>query len=143
MKLEDYKKCFAQHYTEFVLKHRIGDDQVTENVAYEKIKNVLRVDLGEGQFFYFKEGRLQMIYISNETVIKKLWEEFKRGEDIDNPDQTLRSRAGKTSNQLVFPSRGIAASVTHDEVDFMELYPPCTMEDYLENIYREFQPFIR
>jgi len=52
-------------------------------------------------------------------------------------------RAGKTSNQLIFPSQGITASVKNDSVDFMEIYPACSLHDYLNDVYKEPALFIR
>lgn len=130
-------------YEQFVMEHILTRSQIHNDVRYEKIMDVTRVDLAENQFFFFKDGVLKMIYISDDVVSLRLWEEFKGRVNADAPDETLRSRAGKTSNQLVFAGEGFTASVHGDGVDFVELYVPCTLEVYLSEVYREPGRFIR
>lgn len=84
-----------------------------------------------------------MIYISNDALAQTLWAEFNQLTDRENPEQRVRSRAGKTSNQLIFASQGISVSLTHTEVDFLEIYQPCSLQNYLETIYDEPGKFIR
>ena len=108
-----------------------------------KITDVVRVDLGDNKFVFFKDGVLKMIYISNDALADKLWKEFKNATKESAPERTVRSRAGKTSNQEIFSAQGITASIARDEVDFIEIYPPCSLQDYLDKIYREPHKFIR
>jgi hypothetical protein len=143
MELNDYKKCFNLSYDQFIAENKIDSGHVHENVRYEKITDVTRVDLPDDLYFFFKDGKLKMIYTSNDVVAKKLWNEFSSFTNIKSPEKTVRSRAGKTSNQIIFANQGIAASVTQDEIDFIEVYPPCSLQEYLENIYREPPLFIR
>jgi hypothetical protein len=55
----------------------------------------------------------------------------------------LRSRAGKTANLWVWPDEGIACSVQGETIHFLEVYPPCSRDDYEARIYREPPRFIR
>jgi hypothetical protein len=141
MKLEEYKKYFSVALDEFTWLNEISADQIHGDVGYEKITDATRVDRDENESFFFKDGKLKLIYISNDALINKLWNELKLTSAA--PEETVRSRAGKTSNQLVFASQGLTVSITKDEVDFVEIYFPCTVEEYLENIYREPGKFIR
>jgi hypothetical protein len=143
MKLSDYKRYFNLSYDAFIAESNIPSNRVNENVAYEKITPATRVDGADHQYFFFQSGRLKMIYISDDILAKKIWEDFNSTTNTKTPEKTVRSRAGKTSNQVIFASHGITASVVKGEVDFIELYPPCSLEHYLENIYREPQLFIR
>jgi hypothetical protein len=131
------------NYDQFLEQNNILRDQVNENVCYEKIADVTRVDLPNNQFFFFKDGKLEIIYISDDVVTKKIWNEFKRILNSEAAEKTVRSRAGKTSNQLIFATQGVTVSLTNDDVDFIEIYTPCSLHEYLEKIYREVQPFIR
>ncbi|MBT1705129.1 hypothetical protein [Chryseosolibacter indicus] len=141
MGLNDYQDYFTLSYDQFITENDVQSSQIHKDVSYEKITSVTRVSLGDGKNFYFKEGKLKLIYISRDTLTKKLWNEFK---SITNTsEKRVRSRAGKTANQLIFAAHGITASVTKDEVNFIEIYPPCSLEYYLENIYKEPRPFIR
>lgn len=142
MQIQDYNQYFGLSYNEFVIKNNVDSNQIDENVRYEKLMNVTLINLRD-QFFYFKDGKLRMIYISDATLAQKLWSEFKSLLNNAAPEKTVRSRAGKTANQLIFAKQGVTASITKDDVHFIEVYPPCSLEYYLEHIYREPGPFIR
>lgn len=143
MELRDYLKLFSLNYDAFVKTRSVRTDQVHTPVRYEKLTNVTRIDGLKNEAFFFKDGMLRIIYISNELLTAKLWKAFQQSADIARPEQRVRSRAGKTSNQLIFASRGLTASITGKEVDFIELYAPCTVQEYLEHIYDEPGLFIR
>lgn len=142
MSIVDYQRNFALTFDQFIAHHNIQSNQVHKNVRYEKIKNATRVDLANAQHFFFYEGQLKMVYISDEVLAKNVWHEFKSTASVDK-HETIRSRAGKTSNQLVFAEQGITVSINKTDVDFIEIYPPCTLQAYFDNIYREVGPFIR
>ena len=143
MKLNDYKHCFNLSYDQFIAQHNIQDSQIQENRGYEKMTNLVLVEMSDDQFFFFKDGKLKMIYISNDVVAKQVWAEFENTTETNTPRKIVRSRAGKTANQIIFAGSGITASIAGDDVAFIELYPPCSLQDYLDNIYKEVQPFIR
>ena len=143
MELDDYKECFDLSYDQFIAHHSIQDGQIHESLRYEKITDVTRIDVGHNRFYFFKGGELKMIYISNDALANKLWKEFTSAANASAPERTVRSRAGKTSNQLIFAGLGITASINREEVDFIEIYPPCSLQDYLEKIYREPPKFVR
>jgi hypothetical protein len=141
MKLEEYQKYFSVPLDEFTWLNEISAGHIHEDVRYEKIMDVTRVDRHPNESFFFKDGKLKVIYISNDALINNLWNEFKL--TGTTPEETVRSRAGKTSNQLIFAIQGLTVSITKDEVHFVEIYHPCTVEEYLGNIYQEPGKFIR
>lgn len=143
MGLNDYKEYFNLSYDQFIKENNIQSSQIHKDVSYEKLTNVTRVNMPDGHDFYFKDGKLKLIYTSDETLTKKLWNEFESITNTNTPEKTVRSRAGKTANQLIFAAQGITVSITKDEVHFIEIYPPCSLEYYIEHIYKEPQPFIR
>ena len=143
MELQDYRECFNLSYEQFVATNNIDSSQIDENVSYQKIADVSRINLPDNQFFYFHDGKLKMIYISGEALVNKIWSEFKLSTNTDAPEKTGRSRGGKMSNQVIFAALGFTASIARDEVDFIEIYPLCTLQDYLDNVYREPPKFIR
>jgi len=143
MTLADYKAVLTLSYEQFIAQYNVRSSQVHENRSYEKVTDVTRVDLADNQFFFFKNGILKVIYISDDAAAKKIWDEFNTTTNTDNPDNTVRSRAGKTSNQKVFAQQGISVSMSHSDIDFIEIYPPCSLPDYLQHIYQEPGPFIR
>ena len=143
MELSNYKSWFTRNYLDFIAANKIVDSQVNEDVRYEKITDAIRVDMSDEEFFFFKHGTLKIIYISNEVLAEKLWLEFKHSFDTRTPEKTVRSRAGKTSNQLIFACKGITVALKNDSVDFIEIYPPCSLQEYLDSVYREPGLFIR
>jgi hypothetical protein len=143
MTLNDYKKYLTLSYDQFITDHNIHDSQIVKNVSYEKITPLNRIQTGDNQYFFFKDGELKIIYISDSILIKKIWAEFKNSPNANTPETIVRSRAGKTSNQLIFSDQGITASTDGDTVDFIEIYSPQPLHDYLTNIYRDPGPFIR
>jgi hypothetical protein len=143
MELNNYKRWFSVRYEDFLAERKINMSQVDEDVRYEKITDVICVEVSEFEFFFFKDGALQIIYISNEELTQRLWNEFKLSFNEEAPEKKVRSRAGKTSNQLIFATQGFTASVKGNDADFIEIYSPCSVQDYLDNVYREPGAFIR
>lgn len=143
MELSYYNKWFSVSYDDFIKQNKIDGKRINADVRYEKITGATRVDVSDGEFFFFKDGALRLIYISNDDVAEKLWISFTNAIDANRPEKTLRSRAGKTSNQLIFASHGLTASLKGDSVDFVEIYPPCSLQKYLDEVYRDPGLFIR
>lgn len=142
MNLRDYRNCFDLSYDQFLAQNDVRAHQIAENVSYEKVTGATRVELGKGEYFFFRDGRLKVIYTSDELVANRIWKEFLENAD-NTQEKVVRSRAGKTSNQLIAARHGITASITKGEVDFIEIYAPCSLESYLGNIYRDVPKFIR
>ncbi len=143
MNLQEYRQSFNTEYHEFIRINNVAANQIHENLRYEKLINVTRIDLPDNRLFFFRDGRLQIIYISGEESVSELWNEIKHSVNIDMPENMVRSRAGKTANQLIFASNGFTASVNKNEVHFIEIYPPCSVDQYMDSIYEEPSPFIR
>ena len=143
MTWNDYKRCLTLRYDQFIAEYQIGHNQIDKDVRYEKIADVDRLQLGDDQYFYFKGGELKLIYLSEGKLATKTWDEFKNSARARASETVVRSRAGKTANQVVFAEQGITASVQGNDVNFIEIYPPQSLEDYLATIYREPKPFIR
>jgi len=143
MELSGYKRCFSSSYDQFIVGNNVEANHIAQHVKYEKLVDVTRVDVSESEFFFFKEGALQIIYISNGIVASKLWRECKDLFDVDEPEKRVRSRAGKTSNQLIFAHQGVTVSMSQSDIDFIEIYPSCSLQEYLDGVYREPGLFIR
>jgi hypothetical protein len=113
---------------------------VAEDVAYERVRGVDRVSTPDAHFF-FDGDHLRVVYVSDaafgEVPAGPLVEEIGRGE-------VMRSRSGKHSTMHVWPERGLAASVDEDEerLEFVEVFPPMSLEEYLGGIYEEPAPHL-
>jgi hypothetical protein len=109
-------------------------------VAYNRIEAVDRYSTPEGEF-YFRGPNLVMVHIS-ERVLR----DEPAGPVIAElgDGERLQSRAGKDSILWVWADRGLAASVSYnDRLEFVEVFPPTTIEHYRDAVYREPRPFIR
>jgi hypothetical protein len=113
---------------------------VAEDVAYERVQGVDRVSTPEAHFF-FDGDRLRVVYISDasfgDVPAAPLVDELGRGE-------VLRSRSGKHSTMHAWPERGLAASVDEEEgrLEFVEVFPPMSLDEYLAGIYEEPAPHL-
>lgn len=143
MTLSEYRKCFNLSLEEFIARYEIKESQIEDNVEYQKIEGVTRIEVLENEYFFFQGEKLKIVYISDEQIAQNTWVAFKASTKADASEKTVRSRAGKTSNQEIFASKGFAASIKRDEVDFVEVFEPCSLREYLENVYEEVGKFIR
>lgn len=113
--------------------------QVTkvQNVRYEGLKNLTRVNLNSDIFKYYffdKNGKCVLIYIHNEDDLNSL--SVKNIAEIyGKPEEVLKSRAGKRANHYVYAKNGFAFSVLNDKIAFFEVFPDSTLEDYKKCIY--------
>lgn len=120
-------------------KFNIEESDLDHEVGYQKLKNLTRVrkeKLLPGHFYYYGNS-VSIIYVNDRTVLDTLemetiYNRYGRGE-------ILPSRMGKNSRLHLYASHGFAVSEHEDKVDFMELFPPTTIEQYKENVYLEVQ----
>lgn len=71
--------------------------------------------------------------ITRKALCSKMGDDFVR----------LRSRAGKRAGLLLYASHGIAFSCQGEELDFLEVFGPCTQREYVDRYYRPPPAFIR
>lgn len=123
----------------------ITDDDIITNFTYQGLNGVTRVYNTE--FFpgliLFQNDKVVLIYTSDAELIANISVDELIKEYGDKDENSLRSRAGKKSNLMVYPEVGFALSVGGGEVEFIELFQPTTMEQYKNEIYQEPGPFIR
>lgn len=55
-------------------------------------------------------------------------------ETLGEPDEVLRSRAGRGNSLLLYATAGFAVSVG-EEVDFIEVFEPTSVAEYTEDVY--------
>ncbi|GAL87145.1 hypothetical protein Cylst_1922 [Sporocytophaga myxococcoides] len=135
--MEELIRYRKYDFPSLVKEFGIKDNEIDKEVSYIKLKGLSRVhkpDTLPG-YFYFMGDKLTMIYINDDTrlgnlSLKKIASEYGEG-------HRLSSRAGKTSNLYVYPEEGFAISVTHDQIDFIELFPSTTLDDYKSRIHKD------
>lgn len=90
---------------------------------------------------YLQNGAVELIRLGPSSLAS-----FDRAElrsQFGDEAVRLRSRAGKRANLLVFAYQGIACSVSGNQLDYLEVFRPCTFKQYQANIYLDPGPFIR
>lgn len=130
---------------EFIARYSIRPESVREGAAYEGLRDVTEIhqkDVSPARFF-FRGDKLVMIYLGDRSALQA-YSEAALMKRLGGAKQAieLRSRAGKTSNQYLFPAQGVAFSAGED-VEFLEVFPPMTESEYRQAIYREPGPFIK
>jgi hypothetical protein len=89
---------------------------------------------------YVRDGRVQMVYVPSGPALKGLTTD-QLEKQLGGKATELRSRAGKSSVQTVRPQEGVAYSSEGDEVQFVEVFSPRTLDAYKSDIYRDPGPF--
>lgn len=118
----------------------LSDEHMEGGLQYEGLKGVTMAHNPERHpgRFYFRDGRLAMLYVANPGLDAGTLER-----DLGEPDVMLRSRAGKGYAHHVYADRGVAYSSKGDDVAFIELFPPTSVERYEQEIYEDPGAFTR
>jgi hypothetical protein len=129
-------------FSEDEIRAELGER--VKDVGYEKLVPLDRY--GEkGQpnaYFFFRGKQLVMVYSGVDAYLAKLSMPAIEKE-LGPAEKVVRSRQGKTANMHLYPSKGFACSEDHDEIGFVEIFPPMSLKDYLAEIYEDVGPFIK
>ncbi len=90
---------------------------------------------------YVKDGEVRLVRVDNHglqgvtrtALCSKMGDDFVR----------LPSRAGKRAGLLLYASQGVAFSCQGEELDFLEVFGPCTQREYEDRYYRRPAAFLR
>lgn len=137
MKLEHLLELRNYDLNTLRYKYIIGDSDIDTGVKYLKLNNLTRIRKEKllPCHFYYSGNSLQMIYVNDKTLLESLNTEeiFKAyGEG-----EILKSRTGKISKLHVYAELGFAISVNNEKIEFMEIFPPVSIEKYKEDVYQE------
>ena len=119
-------------------------DDVIEGGKYQGLTGVTIVHAGDRcpGSLYLADDRVVLMYVGD----LDRWPQITPDalfDSLGEPDERLRSRAGRGHSQYLFGAGGVAFSTADDEVDFVEVFAPTTVADYVAQIYAEPPPFIR
>ena len=94
-------------------------------------------------FFGDRSGPL-LVYVGDRRQLPGVGRSGVEAE-LGPPEAVLACRAGKEYAQWVFPAKGVAAAVaaSADDLAFVEIFPPLTLEEYLHTLYEDPGPFVR
>jgi hypothetical protein len=118
----------------------LSDDNVEDGLQYEGLKGMTMAHnpARHPGRFYFRDGRLAMLYVAHPDVDAETLER-----ELGEPDATLRSRAGKGYAHRVYADRGVAYSSKGGDVALLEVFPPTSVERYQDEIYEDPGAFTR
>jgi hypothetical protein len=92
---------------------------------------------------YVRNGRVQMVYVPRGSAALQDTTPADIDAQVGGRGQRVRSRAGKSSNQYVRADQGVAYSTDEDEVEFVEIFRPRSLDAYLREIYQDPGEFIK
>lgn len=118
----------------------IEPDAVVDGRRYQSLESLhmASTDRDDGLRVYFDGDAVAMIMIpAPEIALERVREEF--GSDL----AALASRQAKHAVLEVDAAAGIAVSSVDDEIGFVEIFPPTTLDDYRDRIYRDPGQFLR
>ncbi|WP_211236752.1 hypothetical protein [Sporocytophaga myxococcoides] len=135
--MEELLKYKGYDYSSLIEKFGIKDSEIDKNVSYIKLQGLSRVNKPDALpgYFYFDGNKLVMIYISDEERLGNM--SFDKIKSDYGAGHRLSSRAGKTSNLHAYPEKGFAVSATHGQIDFIEIFPSTTLDDYKSRIHKD------
>lgn len=121
-----------------------GAGETHEGVQYEGIVGVTQYynpDAFAGRV-YVRGDRVEIVYVPSGPALAGVTRA-----DLDAPaggePAALRSRAGKEYVHYAHPEQGLAYSAEGDDVLFVEVFRPRSLEAYEAEIYRDPGPFTR
>jgi len=115
----------------------VGDDE------YGQMTDLTSLEVSEpfSGTLYFQDGVVTLVLVSERRLARTSPADLSGlyGEGAAR----LRSRAGKRAHLWVWADQGIACSVQDETVHFLEVFPPCSLDEYKTRIYREPPRFTR
>lgn len=123
----------------------LAESAARPGVNYGRLSGVTLLyddDADPGQY-YFRDGRLALIYIESPADTYPALSPQALAAALGEPAEALPSRAGRQRKQYVYPDRGVAYAADDDEVAFIEVFAPTTLEGYRSELYMAPKKFIR
>jgi hypothetical protein len=90
---------------------------------------------------YLKDRKVELVYLGDEATARISASSLE--DELKGSPARRRSRAGKQASTYIHADDGVAYSAEGNEVHFIEVFQPCTLEEYEAQIYREPPDFIR
>ncbi|MBL8539410.1 MAG: hypothetical protein JNK68_03465 [Betaproteobacteria bacterium] len=136
MSLEQWIALRDAPMKEIRSRFAIDDAHVDRNTSYGRLGPL--TELHDAKIhparFYFDGETPVLIYVDDAAALARC-DAAELLERLGKPAAELRSRAGKTFTHYVYPAAGIAFSAHRQEIAYVEVFPPCSLQDYLDRIY--------
>lgn len=117
-------------------RYQPAPEAVEPDVGYRQFTPATRIQTPDGHF-YFRDGKLVLLYVSD-WALEQGGGRFTREsllKALGAPAETLQSRVGRANKQYVYPALGVAFSASADAVDFVEFFPPTSLDSYKTQFY--------
>lgn len=109
---------------------------ITLNHSYYKLTSVTEVMTKRGIFYFDTDGSFILLYLSDRKIGRVEGVSVKTLRDeLGKSSHTLASRGGKATLLQIYPDIGLAFSSDNHDLQFMEIFPPMSFEDYQETFY--------
>lgn len=134
----------ALHRSDLLSQLQLAPGDVRNDVSYQKLQGLSRLHNAAvyPAHFYLRGEQLEVVYIGNAEFLSALSPAAIRKE-LGGDGTRLRSRAGKTANQHVYPESGFAFSESGGALDFVEIFRPTSLDGYRASIYEDPGAFIK
>ena len=110
--------------------------------GYQRLKDVDVVETTSGARVFLRGDQVVLIYVG-EDWLPAGTDHQALVKAAGSDGEELRSRQGKSAVMHVVANKGIAWSEDGNEVGFLELFPPTSVDAYRKTIYREPPKFKR
>ncbi len=90
---------------------------------------------------YARDGRVHMVYVPSGPALEGLTPSGLAAQ-LGSEAAQMRSRAGKEFVHFVHAEQGVAYSGDDQEIIFLEVFPPRSLQTYLAEVYRAPGPFV-
>ncbi|MFT3773293.1 MAG: hypothetical protein QM820_48560 [Minicystis sp.] len=125
---------------------RIGADarHVRRGVKYQRLTNLIEVrnEKADPAFFHFRDDKLVLLYVSGKEALGALRAPALYAQ-LGGRGVELASRSCHSCVLHVYPQKGVAFSSEGDDLNFVEVFPPTTIEAYQAEVYIEPTPWLR
>ena len=114
----------------------IGDAHVDRNASYGKLRPLTELhDARKHPARFYFDGETPVLVYADDPAALARCDAADLVERLGKPAAELRSRAGKTFTHYVYPAVGIAYSAHRQDIAYVEVFAPCSLQDYLDRIY--------
>jgi hypothetical protein len=132
---------------DMLARHGLGFDQVKHHSKYIRLAGLARVydrDAHPGRFYFHEaDETFVLLYIEQPGRDYPQLTSPALRKYLGEPAAELPSRAGPQHVQSVYPEQGMAFSADQQEVSFLEIFQPTTLETYQAQFYMNPGTFIR
>jgi hypothetical protein len=115
----------------------VGPEGTEKGVQYRHEDGVTALHNGErlpGTHFFFRDGALVAIYVAAGLVLDGI-RPAELTAELGEPAAVLPSRTGPGNLHRVYPDHGVAFADAGSALAALELFPPTTLQDYLQRLW--------